>query len=639
VKGTLGSQGQTVINSNEIRCQTVLKSNIYCSGIPQADFTASPLNPMINGTVIFTDLSGYMPTTWQWSFSPLSVIYVDGTSSVSQNPHVQFTAGGTYSVSLTVSNTFGTGSLTKPNYITVSLPPPPSAYFTANKTNIFTGGSVQFIDVTTGNPTSWVWTFEGGTPAIWNGQTPPLIQYQSNGTFDVSLVASNPYGSSTKIRTDYIAVTSPPPPVAGFTGNPTTLNTGGSVQFTDLSSNNPVSWLWTFEGGVPSTSTSATPPPVTYNSAGQFTVSLIVSNASGSDTMNKSGYINVIVPVIPSAEFTGIPAILYSGGQVQFSDLSTGSPGSWQWIFDGGTPSSSGLQTPPPITYSTSGEYDVTLTVSNVNGNSTRKKTKYITVINPGGPIAKFSGTPTIVNIGNQVQFADETTGVPTTWQWTFEGGVPGSFDGQTPPPVTYSNTGMYDVSLKVTNLFGTHTSSIQDYISVINPFLPVAGFSGDKWNIVKGDSILFTDESTGYPSSWSWTFEGGTPSVSHEKSPPPIIYQYAGSYDVTLIVTNENGSNTMLKSNYISVGDIGMDEASPLKLMIYPNPVKDKVFFQANWIIPDISIFDVFGKCTVKARINMKSGSIDLSSLIPGVYILNIKKDRQELNQKIVIQ
>ena len=81
-------------------------------------------------------------------------------------------------------------------------------------------------------------------------------------------------------------------PVANFSGTPTTIVVGGSVQFTDLSSNNPTSWAWTFNGGTPATSNEKN-PLVTYNTAGTYNVSLTVTNSSGSDTKPIDNYITV----------------------------------------------------------------------------------------------------------------------------------------------------------------------------------------------------------------------------------------------------------------------------------------------------------------------------------------------------------
>ncbi|MCD4725052.1 MAG: PKD domain-containing protein [Bacteroidales bacterium] len=84
----------------------------------------------------------------------------------------------------------------------------------------------------------------------------------------------------------------PQPPVADFEGTPTTVTVGNSVDFTDLSLNNPTSWNWTFAGGMPETSTEQN-PTVTYNTEGTYAVSLIATNDEGSDTKTVADYITV----------------------------------------------------------------------------------------------------------------------------------------------------------------------------------------------------------------------------------------------------------------------------------------------------------------------------------------------------------
>jgi PKD repeat protein len=87
-----------------------------------ADFLADNTTPLLNTTVNFTDLSVGAPTGWSWSFSPSTVVYVDGTNANSQNPKVQFTAGGAYTVTLVVSNAGGSNSKTRTDYIHAGTP-------------------------------------------------------------------------------------------------------------------------------------------------------------------------------------------------------------------------------------------------------------------------------------------------------------------------------------------------------------------------------------------------------------------------------------------------------------------------------------------------------------------------------------
>ena len=84
----------------------------------------------------------------------------------------------------------------------------------------------------------------------------------------------------------------------------------------------------------------------------------------------------------------------------------------------------------------------------------------------------------------------------------------------------------------------------------------PIADFSGSQTNITTGSSINFTDLSTGSPTSWSWSFQGGTPATSASQNPTNIQYNTAGTYNVTLIATNANGNDTETKTAYIIVTD-----------------------------------------------------------------------------------
>ena len=103
--------------------------------------------------------------------------------------------------------------------------------------------------------------------------------------------------TSTGATTQNVAVsgTGIAAPVADFTGTPASVTTGGSVTFTDNSTNLPTSWSWSFPGGSPSSSTSQN-PSVTYSTAGTYSVSLTSANSCGSDEEIKTDYITVNDP-------------------------------------------------------------------------------------------------------------------------------------------------------------------------------------------------------------------------------------------------------------------------------------------------------------------------------------------------------
>jgi|GEM_PF-191722 len=175
---------------------------ITCPVAPVANFSGTPTSGGAPLTVYFTDLSTNSPTSWSWNFGD------SGTSSV-RNPSHTYTSPGTYTVSLTAANSNGSDTETKTGYITVTAPQPPIADFSASSTNISVGDTVTFTDESLNTPTSWSWTFEGGSPASSTSRN-PSVQYNTAGSFTVSLTATNAQGSDTETRTGYINVSTIP---------------------------------------------------------------------------------------------------------------------------------------------------------------------------------------------------------------------------------------------------------------------------------------------------------------------------------------------------------------------------------------------------------------------------------------------
>lgn len=356
---------------------------------PVANFSASTTTPNTGQTVIFTDLSTNTPTSWSWSFSPTTITYTGGTNSISQNPQVQFNAGGYYTVTLIATNTGGSGAVTKTNYIFVLAPP--VANFTANNTTLVVGQTVTFTDQSTNTPTSWSWSFAPGTVTYTGGTTSssqnPQVQFTAGGNYSVTLIATNASGSGQLTKTNYISVQYPP--VADFDADDYEPQIGQTVSFWDLSLNNPTSWLWTYDPNtvvfVNSTTGLSQFPEVQFTSGGSYSVTLTATNASGSDAITKSNFI--IVPYPPVADFMANTTTPFVGETVTFSDLTSNNPFLWSWSFvpvtvtyvEGTTSASQN----PKVKFDADGLYTVSLTATGPGGNDTEIKTDYILAINP----------------------------------------------------------------------------------------------------------------------------------------------------------------------------------------------------------------------------------------------------------------
>lgn len=250
----------------------------------------------------------------------------------------------------------------------------PSPDFSADQTNLQTGEEVIFTDMTTGNPLDWEWTFEGGSPGTYTGQTPPAIVYDTPGRYDVTLESSNTIGTGTETKTEMITVGAPN---VNFDATDTYLTSGESTDFMDESTGDPTEWTWTFTGGTPESSTDENPTGIQYNTTGAFPVTLVAVNEYGNGETTKEDFIVVDGPF---ADFEADNTNILIGESITFTDISINNPTSWSWKFFGGSPGGHNGQEPPAVTYNAAGDYNVKLTVSNDLGTNFLSKDNYVHV-------------------------------------------------------------------------------------------------------------------------------------------------------------------------------------------------------------------------------------------------------------------
>ena len=239
--------------------------------------------------------------------------------------------------------------------------------------------------------------------------------------------------------------------------------------------------------------------------------------------------------------------------------------------------------------------------------------------------------------------FTDQTIGTPTSWSWTFEGGTPETFDGQTPTYITYSEAGDWDVTLIVSDGVNEDSLTLVEYIHTGLP--PMADFVADETEVTAGTYTNFTSLSTGDDLSYEWYFEGGTPETSTDENPNEIYYLIMEWewYDVTLIAVNPYGSDTLTKEDYIevvpeNVNEIGLTDHN---VKLYPNPNKG-VF---NLTIPsgieaDVEIMDLRGVYVYQQKV-FGTETIELAGLNQGIYLMRIldEKSGNLIFKRLIIQ
>lgn len=347
-----------------------------------------------------------------------------------------------------------------------------------------------------------------------------------------------------------------------------------------------------------------------------------------------------IVP--PTADFVADDQNVQQGHSISFSDMSGPNILSWYWEFEGGTPATAEGEDPGTILYTEPGLYTVSLTVTNADGTDTETKEDYIMVFAAPPPIADFTADHTEIGAGGTVRFTDASSGDPFEWAWAFEGGSPGSSNQQN-PIIRYNNPGLYTVSLTATGYGGSDTKTVEEYITVIEVVLPEADFEASQTLIFNGESIDFSDMSTGEPFAWYWEFEGGIPPSSEEQHPEAIIYANPGIYDVSLTVANQFGQHTTTKTEYIIVDLVGLSENNADKISIMPNPANGLFYIHINSMQDsrlDIKVLNHTGHLLYQTQhVNTAGGlQLDLTSFTNGTYLLVIEIDNEKIYKRIQI-
>jgi PKD repeat protein len=399
-------------------------------------------------------------------------------------------------------------------------PPALTAQFIGTPTAVCPGGQVTYTDQSSGSPTSWSWTFPGGTPGSSTVQN-PVVTYNAAGVYDVTLTVGNSSSDNTLTKTGYITVADI---TANFTGSPTSVAVGNTVSFTDNSNCNPVSWSWSFPGGTPATSTDQN-PTVTYNTLGTYSVTLVAINASGSDNELKTDYITVTeVPINYCASQGSVYSYEWIG-QVAFNSFINTSGASGYTNYTNLT-----------IPMTSGGNVAVTLTPQFSGG----------TYIEYWRVWIDYNKDGDFLDAGETV-FAPASSTSAVSGNFTVATGV----SGMTRMRVTMKYNSI-PTSCETFNY-----GEVEDYtVSFGAPLPPVANFSANPTTVVVGQSVQFTDLSTNGPTSWSWTFAGGTHATSTTQN-PNVIYSTAGTYEVSLVAANPAGSDDEIKANYIIVVEV----------------------------------------------------------------------------------
>jgi PKD repeat protein len=564
-------------------CQNV---TLNCP-MPASNFSFTSINLAFN----FQDLTTGGPTTWAWDFG-------DGGTSTVQNPSHTYANTGTFLVCLITTNACGPDTFCQSVSV---LCPQPTAGFSTTMNNL----TVSFTDLSGGNPTSWSWNFGDGSPL--SIQSNPTHAYAAPGTYQVCLTAVNACGSNTFCQS---VVVSCAPPSANF-NFATNANT---TSFTNMTTGaGTITYVWDFGDGNTSTATS---PQHSYSAVGTFNVCLIATTICGSDTTCRP---IIITCVPPTASFSFVGT---NDSTVNFTNNASPNTTAWTWTFGDGSPSTTVAN--PTHVYPAAGTYTACLIVSNNCGFDTLCQTVTITCTMPtAGYIATVTNSSAV--------FSDLSIGAQS-WAWSFGDGLTSNLQS---PTHTYTQSGIYQVCLTVTNFCGTNTFC-QNLVISCNP--PQSSFSFQ----FGASTVGYTDLSTNSPATWFWAFGDGN--VSSQQN-PVHGYAFAGMYYVCLTTTNACGSNSFCQ--WVNVTVVGEEESTFVdgSLTVYPNPSAGLFNLRAELSKAadvQLRVTNVLGQTVwthdAGRQVGTISNEIDLSGMSKGVYILEVTAGNNRVYKNLIV-
>lgn len=173
---------------------------------------------------------------------------------------------------------------------------------------------------------------------------------------------------------------------------------------------------------------------------------------------------------------------------------------------------------------------------------------------------------------------------------------------------------------------------------------LPVVDFVADNTTVTVGQTVNFTDQSTGNPFAWAWTFSNPTAvtylnSTTVNSQNPSVSFGTAGNYSVTLNAGNSSGIVNKLKTLYIKVLPLSVENSNKSEVAIFPVPANDVLNISNLQGKALISIIDLNGK--VVRNINTSSETfvtLPISDLPNGVWVLSIKQNSQITTKRFIV-
>jgi PKD repeat protein len=525
-----------------------------------------PIDANSTSHVVATAALNYPATAGAWVRKSVPFVYSGAASTVNY-----------ILVTFTTNQTPGGGAANDEVLIDdVELIYVPKPSFTPATATVCQGGTVNFTNTTTNYPTSYSWTFPGGSPAT-STATNPSVTYNTPGTYSVTLTATNQWGSKTITQTNIITVGATPATPTISANGPTTFCSGSSVV---LTSSQATGNVWTNTG-----TTSA----ITVSTSGTYAVTYTDANGCSATSAPTVVTVNT-TPAAPTVTASGSTTFCTGGSVVLTSSQATGNV----W---------STTETSSAITVTATGAYTVTFT--DVNGCSATSSATSVSVSN--APIPTVSASALEVCSGDSIVL---TSSAADSYVWSNGGGSTQS--------ITVTSGGTYTVTVTNSNACDGAGTSAPITVNVIPTPVPSATYT------INNGVVTFTNTTT---NGVNYTWDFGDQSTSVDAN-PVHTYTQNGTYTVVLIATNGNATTlcTAETAITITISGLGVEENNAINgLVVSPNPFTSSVSFNGLTEPVQFQLFDMAGKLISASNLSPEAATVEMNDLTSGVYFAHL--------------
>ena len=588
------SYGITLTTTANNGCSTTTSySNAITIGngaAPTSTFSVAPSTSICIGTSLTFSYTGTGADSIRWDLGNGTILWRAENVPLAY----VYPTPGTYTVSMTpytvVGNQLGCSGSVSTQIITVKGP---KAAFTTSAINCSNQFTRTFTNTSTGTTgaTTYAWSFPSGTPATANTAGPHTVNWVSQGTYTVTLTASDP---STGCPSSSITATVNVNSSSGANFQAYNNNTASRVVTTNVclgstlffynetptpqyvvqsADNIRTQWDFNTNNGVvlmPGTVPNELKGPIESNvfsstanvtgnlyTPGQYGIGMINQDNNGCrDTIIKPNYITVhgIVPNLIIAD-TLCVGLSFTATDNSTAPMSSIASRVWNW--GDGTANTTGNNATPTHTYANPGTYIISLTITDNSGLVPACSTVITKQVLVQKPTASFTVDKDYICNNQCVIATNNSSASATNWSWSASNGNPSTGSGSGPITFCFNNQGSQTISLTVTDSKGCVDDtiipiSVFDVVAFATPsttsFSCFAGTNGNP-NVVS-----FTNSSANNVDNTSalWNFGNGQTSTVWQ---PSVTYNSAGTYNVTLTVSSLTGCQNTTNVGTITVG------------------------------------------------------------------------------------